>query len=1115
MNQTSFLPVLSQIDVEHAAYLIQSAFVPGQNIEESRRMQQQLFEIQKRPEAWGLILPLLEHPDPNVQFFGAHTAQVKIARDWDSFPEEHALPLTFLLLEASNRVITSGKSKVSLRKLFVAITSLALKLVPGRPQRWSDWIITVVSSLSGSGARPDHILEFLEIAAEEVGSSDLVSTSKAQMAQSLNDAIPVVTHAVKAALTEPSSTESDRNAAFKCLESWILNLTANDLTSLVPILIQLLSSESTFVGASDVLQEILLASLLADGAGSKTLTEPLLAFLEAGGAAIVQQTLASGVVDEISHALCKLLVALGEHSINYVASHLSAPRVQTFVRLLFSYTALPGRFGTDEEESEMTLSFWYLLQEALWSVDYGGDAADAALSDWAESIQGGSSSMQSSGEPSQSDPGAAKPIYNELVQVLKKKVTWPNRAELSSWSKDQVDKFLVYRRDVGDTLINAYYILRGDMLKPYTEELAHLLNTHSPNDGWEDIEAILHCIMSVQEAVELSQNSHLERLFGPEIISRLPMSGSNRVRRTMLSLIGAYATWFTVSVDKRLLLGALDYVAVALDEPILCLQAANALRQLCDANRAMLAKHISEFGRLHAHLPSIPDSEKAKIVQSIASVIQALPPRMEVEPVDLPEEARALAIQQMQTITGCAKGLTRASDLLFAFEEDEEMQAEMEKLRQAREDPRMLSLRETIIQSIQGVVALWSTDATTADALNGLIIAITALPTDMTLLSLPPAPLLHIVCGAMQRHPNAVWLSLSTMLIHQLDPPSLTSLLAVPSTEAKTTVLNALPPILDACLRFLQPDGEMESNPDIVQAFFGCMEMVAQHFADLLFELPPGALEALMQCAVKTLSLQERYSLVSACKFLVYLINRTVAVESLAEQGRALMYTHGLAIMRAVLCGIAGVAPTSTAQNLVDLLVVMVTRCLDESKVWIPQVLFSDNEFIRTKASRADKEKFAKSVLASRSTKRTREAAQQFALIAKGLERSSFGTKIYHTEFMMYSLQYPPIHLCIISPTPRRDPFSSNELNTMSQPHTEQPALKPDMTQTATKPTTREQKDSFLKREGEKYADGAMDQAGSQTVQYLAQNGPQDLNDAKAEAEGLWAKYCSCFSSLS
>lgn len=161
-------------------------------------MQQQLFEIQKRPEAWGLILPLLEHSDPNVQFFGAHTAQIKIARDWyvvhisaclvrdidvenlsrASFPQDDALKFAFVLVDAATRTIDFGKSKVTLRKLFVAITSLALKLVPGRPSQWPDWLLSVVTTLSGGGAHREHVLEFLQIAAQEVGSSDLVSSSK-------------------------------------------------------------------------------------------------------------------------------------------------------------------------------------------------------------------------------------------------------------------------------------------------------------------------------------------------------------------------------------------------------------------------------------------------------------------------------------------------------------------------------------------------------------------------------------------------------------------------------------------------------------------------------------------------------------------------------------------------------------------------------------------------------------------------------------------------------------------------------------------------------------------------------------------------------------------------
>jgi len=53
--------------------------------EAQKRLQGELFEVQRRPEAWGLVIPFLQHPDPNVQFFGAHTIQVKITRDWCVF----------------------------------------------------------------------------------------------------------------------------------------------------------------------------------------------------------------------------------------------------------------------------------------------------------------------------------------------------------------------------------------------------------------------------------------------------------------------------------------------------------------------------------------------------------------------------------------------------------------------------------------------------------------------------------------------------------------------------------------------------------------------------------------------------------------------------------------------------------------------------------------------------------------------------------------------------------------------------------------------------------------------------------------------------------------------
>ena len=65
----------------------------------------------------------------------------------------------------------------------------------------------------------------------------------------------------------------------------------SDLTSVVPILISLLSHVDLFVEASDVLQDILTSSALAQGYGSKTLTEPILQWINTTGTSIAQRSL--------------------------------------------------------------------------------------------------------------------------------------------------------------------------------------------------------------------------------------------------------------------------------------------------------------------------------------------------------------------------------------------------------------------------------------------------------------------------------------------------------------------------------------------------------------------------------------------------------------------------------------------------------------------------------------------------------------------------------------------------------------------------------------------------------------------------------------------------------
>ncbi|PFH53427.1 hypothetical protein AMATHDRAFT_1093 [Amanita thiersii Skay4041] len=71
-----------------------------------------------------------------------------------------------------------------------------------------------------------------------------------------------------------------------------------------------------------------------------------------------------------------------------------------------------------------------------------------------------------------------------------------------------------------------------------------------------------------------------------------------------------------------------------------------------------------------------------------------------------------------------------------------------------------------------------------------------------------------------------------------------------------------------------------------------------------------------------------------------------------------------------------------------------------------------------------------------------------------------------------------------------------------------QPGAKP--------PMTTHSDNSLAKEMRNEFASGAAEEAGKQVVQQTADGGDvnQQMDDAKAQAQGLWAKYCGCLSAL-
>jgi hypothetical protein len=64
--------------------------------------------------------------------------------------------------------------------------------------------------------------------------------------------------------------------------------------------------------------------------------------------------------------------------------------------------------------------------------------------------------------------------------------------------------------------------------------------------------------MSIQEAIPLEENPFLVQLFGSDVLGRFPTAGQDRIRRTMLALIGMnivackFSVFLTFRVQGRI-----------------------------------------------------------------------------------------------------------------------------------------------------------------------------------------------------------------------------------------------------------------------------------------------------------------------------------------------------------------------------------------------------------------------------------------------------------------------------------------------------------------------------------------------------------------------------------
>ncbi|KAJ1672398.1 hypothetical protein GGF38_000029 [Coemansia sp. RSA 25] len=998
-----------------------------------------LPHFQKQDAAWQFAFELLGSSNTNCRFFGAHTLHVKVARDWDTLDAERQAGLRSSLLRV---VVEQSDGPVNvLSKANQALVAYALHTVP---DQWSGFLGSAIEAIQQGAqqvGRPSvsaghAIVDLLELFPEEVNRTVAGQAQRSGLIQdvkaSLGLALELLTGAVSGQTTsvggvrEASQSAAWRTRAWKAILQWLQFGVADDAL-LVPLLdmslrqLEGMGRAQAGGGAVDD-DELRAAAAVVDDMVSNTRTAAQ--YTRSVGSLALQRLGQAWVGDALKHCAAAgdgqaalvwggVLVSFGETYAEFLVAKAGdaqlGAHVGAFLQLMLGLTQFPGHFGFSEEVSDQPLNFWYLLQEALQEAG----AASAAA-------------------------GELKGVYAALVRALVSKSAHPPADAWLGGDRDERDRFGAYRREAGDALLNAYYVLRGDMLGVLVDEALRGLRAFAPAQ-WQGVEAVLFALRSIGEAVPDDEAEHLPRLFAPDAqlwglssflggaaaasttSSKEQLWGLTATNAALLGVVGAYGDWWRA--HAALLPLVVPCVTACLAHPALVGAAVAAFRRICDSCRAQLAPAAAGMVGLACEVvlagAAVPPREQQRIAEAVA---EAAPPRLDARAA-APYAAPLAA--HLRLAEALARGLQFSDDAEERALQapDADAAAAMARAAQCyRDSAALAAFRRCLAAVLERVFAarLWqrapcSGLAEVDDALLEGVLAVVNSTARRSphVLAMGFGASVAFVAGAwaavIARHdgdgddarhaPAALgprWADQSPAFLQ-----TITQLVTVsrPDADADAALAALLSRAVDDVCAAVACDAPslpvaIEQQPVISEYVFDLCTRVLQARPDLLPRMAPPAVRRVCELSVHALSVPSRLALRPTAYFVTALVRLSQATAQAnaspaSDLLQALWAQHGAAWLQTTLAAIGGTHPRSLLPNLSELLFAMVRHHPEPVRLWMTELL-AQPSFPSAHADAAAKRQFVQHVLSTRSLVRVKAVVVDFSIKCRNLQGTNY-----------------------------------------------------------------------------------------------------------------------------
>ncbi|KAM4722104.1 importin-13 [Rhinophrynus dorsalis] len=922
------------------------------NIENKNLAQKWLMQAQVSPQAWHFSWQLLNGGKvPEIQYFGASALHTKISRYWGDIPVEQYESLKSQLF-AQISAFASG-SKIVLTRLCVALASLALNMMPDTWPHAVPDMVRVFQTEDGQAdgrARCLALLELLTVLPEEFQTSRLPPYRKGLVRTALAQECACVFPLLRQLLQQSDSPSFVKQKVLKCFSSWAqLEISLTECEGLTLAAFSALRDPELFDSAVEALVNVI------SQPDAQRYVNTLLKLIP--HALSLQDQLHQAVQNgdiETSHGICRIVVALGENHSRALLDQVD--HWQSFlalVNMIMFCTGIPGHYPVNETTSSLTLTFWYTLQDDIFSFEADKQAVYLQM---------------------------YRPVYFQLVDVLLQKAQFPADEEYASWSSDEKEQFRIYRVDISDTLMYVYEMLGAELLSNLYDKLGRLLTSSEQPTSWQHTEALLYGFQSIAETIDVNYSDVV-----PGLIGLIPRININNVQLadTVMFTIGALAEWLAdhpVMISK-----VLPLVLHALGNPELSVSSVSTLKKICReckydlppyaanivaVSQDVLLKQIHKTSQCMwlmqalGFLLSVLQVEE--ILSNLHSLITPYIQQLEKLADETPNPSNKLAIIH---ILGLLSNLFTTLDI--SHHDDDHEATEVKKLPVVQGPNPVVLVLQQVFQLIRKVLSTWLNDAQVVEAVCAIFEkSVKTLLDDFA----PMVPQLCEMLGQMYSTiPQASAIDLTRQMVH-----------IFAHEPAHFPPIKALFLMVTSLTLTLFQQGPRD-HPDIVDSF---MQLLAQALKrkPCLFLSSNLDVKAVFQCGVLSLKFPEAPTVKSSCCFFTEFLPRC---GELAPVGQVI-HEEGKILLQAALEGIGGQASRNLMDHFAEILFSLNKNCFSYLVIWLKEVMQQDG-FPSPRVTQEQKDNFSQQILRERVNKRRmRDMVKDFTLLCRGLHGTEY-----------------------------------------------------------------------------------------------------------------------------